>query len=93
MYQVSWQLHTMQRGCLHAARLLLSWPCRVGAVGATQDVKPWMHRAACLPQAPLRLIDAYYALGRFTDAAAALDAAVAHHPRFQQLPEYKVTGG
>jgi hypothetical protein len=42
------------------------------------------------PQAHVRLIDALYALGRFSEADAALGAAVALDPSFTRQPEYKV---
>lgn len=38
----------------------------------------------------VRLIDAYYALGRLRDSAAALERAVAVNPAFKDEPEYTV---
>jgi hypothetical protein len=35
-------------------------------------------------------VDCLYALGRFADAAAAVEAACRSHPGFACLPEYKV---
>ncbi|KAI8468263.1 MAG: hypothetical protein J3K34DRAFT_427668 [Monoraphidium minutum] len=41
-------------------------------------------------KAHVRLIDSYYALGRFSDADAALSAALAADASFAQQPEYKM---
>jgi tetratricopeptide (TPR) repeat protein len=38
----------------------------------------------------IRLIDSFYALGRFHEAASALRAAVKSDPSFKSLAEYKV---
>ncbi len=38
----------------------------------------------------MRLIDALYALGRYSDAEAAADAAVAADRSFAALPEFKM---
>jgi tetratricopeptide (TPR) repeat protein len=38
----------------------------------------------------IRLIDSYYALGRFSEAAEAVSRAVKSDPGFKALPEYKV---
>lgn len=43
--------------------------------------------------APIRLIHAYYALGRFSEAAEACQAALERHPGFKDVPEYKVGRG
>lgn len=55
------------------------------------------HAQLAVQQAPagfhmayVRLIDAYYALGRFSDAAQAVQDAVKSDSRFKTLPEYKV---
>lgn len=46
----------------------------------------------CCVQAYVRLIDAYYALSRYRDAADAVTAAVRRDANFKALPEYKVSG-
>eukprot|EP00878_Enallax_costatus_P011403 GHUV01011906.1.p1 GENE.GHUV01011906.1~~GHUV01011906.1.p1 ORF type:complete len:165 (+),score=42.01 GHUV01011906.1:598-1092(+) len=50
------------------------------------------HAPAGFHMAYIRLIDAYYALGRYRDAADAVTAAVKRHATFKALPEYKVIG-